>query len=649
MAVQAIPLELDAEQEAALVAHLHKELGAALDSHGAREQFLAELLRAYKAKPRVEKKSFPWDGASNVVVPYVAISTDAVAARLQRAVLGAKDPVEVHLPGTEPFVKADGNPLTDKDVRDWIKHFLETSGSKDKLRTIFFDVAHNGDGFVKPIWVEESETYHGYDDAGNVVESPVSGYTGVRWHVPAAADIVTPVGFDDWAQLPWFANRLRLSWAELKLAEQQGLFTDVDAIKATGAHRDDTRHEVLKESQRLRDDTVDLYELYEIHGLFEIAAPKGAENAVPTFHEVILVYSHKARRLLRKIYNPFFGRARHFVKIPYLVQAHQLYAMGVAEMALPFQEEASTAHNQVIDAATAANAGIIVTAPGTNFGRNEEIYPGKHIVAENPKNDINVVHLSEPSGHLSNVEERAAFLMEKRTGVSVYNLGMESATVGSRATATGTTALINEGNIRFWVSIDDMRRAIEELLYLTIAQEQQYRPQGYSWAPGRYIQFPPGDPRVTLGLSLKLSSESVNRDLEVQQLQVLIQVLNDYYMRVNQAAAVLFNPMFPPQQKMVIMQVMNAASVIIRKFVERFDIENLDEVVPTVMSALQSIGQMMGGMGGPGQMGLPSGQGEAGAAGVPTGGLSGGAGAVGPRGESGVDPATTGRSPVPVT
>jgi len=669
MAIQAIPVELDDNQEASLLSYLHKNLGSALEAHGTREQFLADLLRAYKSEPEAKVKNFPWLGASNVVVPYVAISVDAVAARLHRSILGAKDPVECHLSGKTPFTMSNGQPLGDKDVRDWMKHFLNNSGASDKLRTVFFDVSLNGDGFVKPIWVEESETYHGYDDGGNVVEMPIPGYTGVKWHVAPAADVITPRGFDNWGQLPWFAHRLRFSWAELKRGEMDGTFEDVDLIKNTSAKREDKRHEVTNESERVLEDTEDLYELFEVHGLFEIPATSGtaetqkaegatsSPNDAPQFQEMILLYSHKAKKFIRKIYNPFFGRSRHFVKIPYLVQSHQMYSLGVAEMSLPFQQEASTAHNQVIDAATASNAGIVVTTPDTNIGRNEDLYPGKHVTVENPSKDFAIYHLSEPSPALANVEERAAFLMEKRTGVSVYNLGMESATVGSRATATGTTALISEGNIRFWVSIDDMRKAIEELLYLTIQQEQQFRPQGYEWAPGRYIQFPPGDPRVTLGLNLTLSSESVNRDLEVQQMQLLIQVLNDYYMRVNQAAAILFNPMFPPQQKMVIMSVMNAAGVIIKKFVERFDIENLDEVVPTVMAALQGINQtmmasQMGQMGAPGGvqgMGGPPGGSPQGPPGLPAPGTGNGSGAVGPGGESGSNASSAGRSSVPVT
>src|SRR5690606_23304266 len=111
------------------------------------------------------------------------------------------------------------------------------------------------------------------------------------------------------------------------------------------------------------------------------------------------------------------------------------------------------------------------------------------------------------------------------------SMGVESPIAGSRATATGTTALINEGNGRFWVSIDDMRDAILDLFYLTLQLAQQLRPAGPPPSETRTLQHPPGDPRPTLGLRLPLPpgdrrpscgprlqtpSQKVNRDIQIQ-------------------------------------------------------------------------------------------------------------------------------------
>jgi hypothetical protein len=490
-------------------------------------------------------------------------------------------------------------PLDDKILRDWCRTFLAQSGAQDRLRTVFADMPLYGDAFISPIWSEDKRVYHAYDAAGEVVTQEVPAYTGVKWNVAAPTDVFWPTGFDEWDRLPKFWLRLRYNHAELTQFVKDGVFEQADVDKLKPKMREDEKRKVERKTEHVTDEEMEIYEVFELRGLVQIPSTVDKEgNTIPAeYEEVVITHAvYPSNILLRAIYNPYFGKARHFVKIPYLVQPHELPAIGAAEQSLPFQEEATTSHNQVIDAATAANAGITVVSNDTSLGPNEEIHPGKTITTDgDPNKGLAIFHLSEPSAALGAVEEKAFFMNEKRTGVSVYNLGMESPTVGSRATATGTTALINEGNMRFWVSIDDMRKAIEEIFYLTIQQEQQMRPEGYFFEKGRFIQFPPGDPRQSIALRLSLSSESVNRDIEVQQMQIMMQVVNEYYMRLNQAMMMIVNPSFPPAAKMMAVQIMQASSQIVRKFVERFDVENLDQVVPTILSALQAMAGMMQG------------------------------------------------------
>jgi hypothetical protein len=179
------------------------------------------------------------------------------------------------------------------------------------------------------------------------------------------------------------------------------------------------------------------------------------------------------------------------------------------------------------------------------------------------------------------------------------------------------------------MSIDDIRHAIEELLYLTIQLEQQMRPEGYEWAQGRFIKFPQGDVRTSIGLQLYLTSEKINRDSELQQLMLLMQVLNEYYMRLMQAAAIVTNPMFPPIHKMVAVQVMEASQKLVQRFAERYDLENLDEVVPNLMDTLNSAMVILNAIPGmaPGTPGAPGSAPQAlppgGGGGAPSGGPGG--------------------------
>lgn len=594
MPLEVRPLQLTPEEETALAARVQVELSQAVAAHAKREDLYAKWLRAYKAYPESATKNFPWAGASNIVVPLVAITADALVARLHKALMASKDFAEVQI--KNPQWEA-----IEADLREWINWFVRSSGARDRLRTAFFDCVLHGDAYIKPLWVDEVTKYHAYDASGEIVEQEIPLYSGVRWHVIAPDDFVPPIGYDELGQLPWYAQRLRYTWAELLQAEKDGVYFDVERLRAHKSPRDEPRFKEVMKAAHTEGEAPSMYTLYEITGLWEVREDE--------FQEVILTYSLDANVFVRLVFNPYFGKSRHIAKIPFLAQAHEFYSVGVAEQVLPFQIEASTAHNQVIDAATAANAGLVVCTPEANFGANEEIYPGKRIVTDKPREDVTVIHLSEPSRALGGLEQQAAYLAEKRSGVSSYNMGLESTVVGSQATATGTTATIAEGNIRFWLSIDDLRHAVQELLYLTLQQIQQFAPEGMQYE-GKTLVLPPGDPRISVGIKITLTNESANRDVELQNMQLLMGVLDGYYMKLNQLMAVLLNPQFPPPMKLVANAVMEASSNIVKRFVERFDIENIDQVVPN----LQSI--FGGGPNGPGQAGPVAAPSTAGPAGL---------------------------------
>jgi len=577
-------LELDPVQESALIRYVDDALIKALEVHAGYEDQLAKFKKAYKAIPLTEKKTFPWDGASNIVVPHVAVAVDAMVAKMMATLFGAPDFAEIRIinPEWEP---------NEKKIRDWINAFISNSGARDRLREVFHDAAQDGDAYVEPRWVEETRVWHTYNDQMEVTEQVVPGYTGVRFETVPADCVINPQGYDNWAKQPWFATRHEYTWDELKQFEDEEIFEDVDRIKGHQAVRTDKRFGIIQKAKNTSGGIEETYTLYQIRGRFPIPV-EGRDDLV--FEEVILVYHPKSRQFLRKIYNPFFGKFRHLVKIPFLVQPHEVHGMGVAEQVNQFQEVASTALNQVVDAATAANAGIVITDPESSLARDGEIHPGKIVVTDQP-DKTRVLNLSEPSSALQLVVEFAGRMQQVRSAVSDYNLGLESGVVGSRATATGTTALIGQGNLRFNVSIDEMKNQIQELIYLTIQQEQQFRPEGTPLPDGTLLVWPKEDPRLAIGLTIRLTSDQINRETEIQSFQILFGMLNEYYMRFMQAVNLVMNPAFPPPMKLAAIQVINASQNIVKRMVERFNIENVDEVVPSIMNAMQAMQGIMGG------------------------------------------------------
>jgi hypothetical protein len=594
--LETIDVELSEEQEHALADYVRMQLTAALEVHKKKEDKLARLARAYRARPEHEKKNFPWPNASNVVIPIVGITVDNIVARLMRSFMGMQNPVEAQIK------EAAFEPL-EKPFRDWAEMFVEKSGARDALRTCFHDMALDGTVYVKTTWEQKSRTVHSYaSEGGGVSSTDVMDYEGPVWNVIPASDLVYPDGFDEWPRLPWIAHRLRFTWAELLAAKDSHGYIDVDEQLKSRRLTDDSPVRKARAVGAGRSENiepgVDLYDFFELWGKFPIHPALEDGSIDPDnveYQELILTFSMEDGRFHKKIHNPFFGRARHIVRIPFLHMPHEIEGLGAAEQVEQFQIEASTSHNQTIDSATAAIAGIVVKKSSVASEGGDQIYPGKVMIADDPKSDVAIFHLSMGNSNLPNVEQEAAFWAEKRSGVNAYSMGVESQIAGSRATATGTTALINEGNMRFWVSIDDMRAAIVDLFYLTLQLEQQLRPEGTPITPSKILQLPQGDLREIFGLRLQVSSEKVNRDIEIQNFQMLISILNEYYGRLMQAAAIIVNPAFPPPHKMIILAVMEASAKLTKKLVERFEIENIDEVVPGLMQAMQMLGGMVGG------------------------------------------------------
>jgi hypothetical protein len=53
----------------------------------------------------------------------------------------------------------------------------------------------------------------------------------------------------------------------------------------------------------------------------------------------------------------------------------------------------------------------------------------------------------------------------------------------------------------------------------------------------------------------------------------------------------IFNPQFPQEQKSAAIQVMQSAHDIVKRFVERFSVENVDTIVPNILQILQGAQQ----------------------------------------------------------
>jgi len=209
------------------------------------------------------------------------------------------------------------------------------------------------------------------------------------------------------------------------------------------------------------------------------------------------------------------------------------------------------------------------------------------------------------------LEVQALGYAERASGISDPQLGRESQSLGSRATATGTLAMIQEGNRRFDLNVRDIRESLSIVGRRVLELNQRFRPRGTSYfvegEDGKFVEqvldLPPEFSAAKLAVELTASTATINRETEKQGLIGLLGVVTQYYERLVQAGTVVFNPQVPAELKELVVRMSKGAKHIVDRIVQDFDIRDVDTVVPALLND-QAVQEQMNGSN-PGAGGSP--------------------------------------------
>ena len=282
------------------------------------------------------------------------------------------------------------------------------------------------------------------------------------------------------------------------------------------------------------------------------------------------------------------------------------------------------------------NAPMLAIREGANVLPNEPIFPGKIWPLLNPKEDLAPFFLAAPGSFdlnslMSILQENA----KARIGVTDLQFGSVGA-VPSRTPAATVAALLQEGNTRFDMSIQDVRLSglgqvglqILQLLqqqvanpmnnpdgskYLSLAAMVLGQPEGNFVAQALAMPFEPIETGV--GVSLTATSGTANKELMKQNNLALLQLyaqLGPQFLQLAQVAQQM--PGTPTGETAI--QLFHGAAEFLRRTMEQFDVRNVDEVIPNVQALFAAQGAI-----GAGQPISPLG-----GAGAPPGGAGGASG-----------------------
>ena len=209
---------------------------------------------------------------------------------------------------------------------------------------------------------------------------------------------------------------------------------------------------------------------------------------------------------------------------------------------------------------------------------------------------------------------------ERRTKVTDYTLGRDSSILKTRATATGTLALLQESGKHFDLIIKQTRQAMQELAYQLIELYQYYDPDKVFRMLNEdgALQDEFGLPEDIKNVREEFSfyaiatSLTVNKEIEKQSNIMLLQQLSAIYEKMFTFINIIYAPQvnMPDDVKRFVMDVVrsyyNIATEIVRSF-EKVDVSDYVPELPDIIKAARNgqpapdmvsqLGALIGGQG----------------------------------------------------
>lgn len=572
-------------------------------SHNNKIEEWAYYERQYRAKSEGPQNT-PFVGACGDVVPVSAMAIDPVHARLDTGIF-KPDPVFVLKPLKKSATKYN------QSLANWIQYYQK---HKLELRKIvsprLLEMTKLGTMVLKTVYEHEKYPIMTYDREWNVIQKDVTRFKGPKVYGISLADFMFPPQYQHIQDVPITMERQRYYPTDLKVAEKSGKLKNVDKIinqKAVIRDNLELERQEAANHEEVGPEHQDQIEVFEIWCDYDINGDGLPERLVVTYHP-------DTRTFLQLRYNWYFHQRKPYTVIPYSITNDSLYGIGIGEMSSFFQDAQTAWHRMATDNTYLANIRMFIAKKESGIEEVPKLYCGRTFFVDDPKSDFIPFQAAEVYPSTLSERQNLFGLTEKRTGISDYLTGRESPIVGSRATATATTALIQEGTRRVEEVLENVRIGLAEVIQTCIYIWIQY---GLDEVDD--IVF--GDDQIAedlksffdsvnedniqgaLAIDLSATDAANNRGLQQQMQLTLIRVMMEYLDKLVNAGqtALAAVQQGQPELTQLISDVMTAARSMFRDLLNKYDIRNPDEYLPELERYLDEAVAKLGQGGAPGQ------------------------------------------------
>lgn len=568
------------------------------------------------------EKSWPWKDCANTHIPLVSTHASAIHARFMTSIFG-QEPMWTVKPRQKKYLEFC-NAAT--DGLDWSAK--NEMGLYEAVRDAAWDAVKLNLGVLKCSWKREVGTYKRFvtDKKG---KKRIKEVEGVLVNKPVVESIqpnlfVWEDGARDIQTAEWVCHILRLSPSQIRhMYRTSRLLTDKDALLQTANYViEDAIDRQLQQNEGIFRSKQEYVEVYEVWGRYEVDGK---------LEELKLIVEPGTYSMPLLLHNPLFNKRRPFEILRLETREHSITGIGVADMIGDINEEMNVIHNQTIDATTVSICGMFGVRAGTPaWEALEKIHPGKRVPMVSDT-DIKEIGLGPLKVNSLPLEEFLRSYAERRTGISDFGLGREPSPA-HRGTATGTLAMIQEGNRKFDYQVADMRRAISNIGMCILSMEAQMfpdgriidvlGPDGQSWSQIQLL-FPEDGPlEQAVVVEVNANTAAINRQAKRQDTIALFQLIMSFYAQAIELGEKISMPGHTPPFVEMTTQMARGGEILMRELLSAFENRQADEILPDLQELYAQIGALglatgfaqTAGMGGP-----PGGAGEGGPGAAPGG------------------------------
>jgi hypothetical protein len=533
----------------------------------------------------VDEKDFPWEGCSNLHIPITGILVDTLVSRMINPIFSTQPFVTAKgasSAGATPAIQPNGGqpPVTGsdhdkaRDVENMLHYVMnQRIGVYPKVQDWIRESFIYGRGVMKVIWRKEIRKYTRHLSQSDVMKDVQVAQQEVQSGAPTTEtlEFLDQMAFyadnHDWVKhpflemqreevvynnpdwmfipiedfiyhpraldiqsSPYVAHRFRRDIDTLLKEQDLGVYTNVDLIPAGIGN--DSSEIVSSHGEKLLDDvqtleegyenisheaaeTLEDLELIEWHGKYDIDGDGRMEDIVATF-------APGANVLLSVRESDLMHGKKPFAEIKPFPVPGRFEAQGVPELITDLQQEINDIHNMRIDSGTITNAVMWWFDPNSDI--DPEIHrPGPGMGFPAGPNQFGVVQTGDVKHSSFKEEELVRRLIQDRIGVSDFAIGNDSTAVANK-TATGISAIVNEGNQRLEMMLRNISTGINEAVLQTFQLIQQFGDDEVLFravedASGTLHKVNARDIAGQWDIELSANTVNTNRMIKLQEIQ----------------------------------------------------------------------------------------------------------------------------------